>query len=143
MAKMLHNKGRSVDELIDLVPPEEQKIVRRLRALIRECLPHALEKNTYGAPFYARHRMICFVWPPSLYWGSKNRTLQERGVTLGFCQGNRMMNEHKLLISEGRKQMYCIYYQSLSEIDEDQVRAWLYEADLIDQEFGKKRRKVR
>lgn len=143
MAKMLHNKGRSVDEIIDQVPAEEQKIVRRLRSLIHECLPHVLEKNSYGAPFYTRNKMICFVWPPSLFWGSKNRTLQERGVSLGFCQGNRMMNEHKLLLKEGRKQMYCIYYKSLAEIDEDQVRAWLYEADLIDQEFNKKRKKVR
>jgi hypothetical protein len=143
MAKMLHNKNRSVDELIELVCREEQVIVRRLRAIIRECLPHAIEKNTYGAPFYSRHRMICFLWQPSLYWGSKNRTLEERGVTLGFCQGNRMMNERKLLLREGRKQMYCIYYRSLDEIDEDQVRAWLYEADLVDQEFQKKRKKIR
>ena len=84
---------RSVDEIIDAIPREEQVIVRRLRALVLECLPTATEKNTYGAPFYVNHKMICFIWPPSLTWAGKARTLQERGVSLGFCQGHLMLNE--------------------------------------------------
>jgi len=131
---------RSVDEIIDAIPREEQVIVRRLRVLVLECLPTAMEKNTYGAPFYVHHKMICFIWPPSLNWGGKKRTLQERGVSLGFCQGHLMLNDDGALLAEGRKQMYCMYFKSLKEINEAQIRALLFEADLIDQSFSKKKR---
>jgi len=79
--------------------------------------------------------MICFIWPPSLQWGSKTYTVQSKGVTLGFCQGNLFANEDRVLLPEGRKQVYCIYFKSLAEIQETQVRALLFEADLIDQGF--------
>ena len=62
-------------------------------------------------------------------------------VALGFCQGNKMANEQGLLHADGRKQVYCMYFNSLSEIDEAQVRALLYEASIIDEEFGRQRKK--
>ena len=131
---------RFVDEIIEVFPKDEQVIVKRLRALVLECLPKASEKNTYGAPFYSHHRMICFIWPPSLNWGDKKYTLLERGVTLGFCQGNLMSNEDGALLAENRKQMYCVYYRSLKDINESQVRSWLYESELIDESFAKRKR---
>ena len=133
---------RDVDEIIETLPRDEQIIVKRLRKLVLECLPSATEKKSYGAPFYVHHRMICFIWPPSLNWGGKKRTLVERGVSLGFCQGHLMLNEDGLLLAEGRKQMYCMYFRSPKEIDEEQIRALLFEAELIDQEFSKKKNKV-
>lgn len=131
----------SVEEIIARLPGEEQLIVKKLRSLVLECLPTATEKNTYGAPFYTHHRMICFIWPPSLYWGGKNRSLKDRGVTLGFCQGNLMANEDGILLAEGRKQMYCMYFKSPKEIDDVQIRALLFEAELIDKSFSKARKK--
>jgi hypothetical protein len=127
----------SVEEIIAHLPGEEQLIVKKLRSLVLECLPTATEKNTYGAPFYTHHRMICFIWPPSLYWGGKNRSLKDRGVTLGFCQGNLMANEDGILLAEGRKQMYCMYFKSPKEIDDVKIRALLFEAELIDKSFSK------
>ena len=86
--------AESVDEVIMSLPRSEQVIVKRLRALILECLPKATEKISYRVPFYKRHRMICFIWPPSIYWGPKKQwnDKEEKGVTLGFCQGNLMSN---------------------------------------------------
>jgi hypothetical protein len=127
----------SVDEIILGLPRQEQVIVKRLRALILETLPHAVEKNNYGAPFYVGNRMMLFIWPPSLYWGN-NRKLPNKGVTLGFCQGNRMDNSGGHLLVEGRKQVYCMYFNSLKEIDEDLIRALIFEADLVDKQFRKK-----
>ncbi len=129
-----------IDEIILNLPVEERIIVKRLRTLALECLPTATEKNLYGAPFYTHHRMICFIWPPSIYWASKNRTLDERGVTLGFCQGNLMSNEKGILLKENRKQMYCIYFKSIKEIDDEMIRSLLFEADLVDQDFRKKKK---
>jgi hypothetical protein len=132
---------RSVDEVILGLPKAEKIIVSRLRAIIQECLPRATEKNSYGVPFYTHHRMICFIWPPSVYWGPKKDSWGSKGVTLGFCQGNRMANEDGALLAEGRKQVYCMYFNSVKEIDEGQIRALLFEADLVDEEFAKKKKR--
>lgn len=134
---------KSVDEIIISLPRAEQVLMKRLRSLILECLPKAEEKVSYSVPFYRRNRMICFIWPPSIFWGP-NRTLetqQAKGVALGFCQGNLMSNEDRVLLAEGRKQVYCMYFHSLKDINESQLRALLFEAGLVDESFRKKKRK--
>jgi hypothetical protein len=134
--------AKSVDEVILSLPKNEQVIMKRLRTLILECLPKATEKVSYDVPFYNHHRMICFIWPPCVYWGPRKRwhDKKEKGVTLGFCQGNLMSNEDGALLAEGRKQVYCMYFKSLNEINEEQVRALLYEAELVDEGFKKKKK---
>ena len=138
---------KTVDEMIMSLPKVEQVIVKRLRALVQECLPAATEKGYYGegVPFYTHHRMICFIWPGSVYWGPKKdpETQKNKGVSLGFCQGNLMSNEDGVLQAEGRKQIYVMYFHSLNEIREDQVRALLFEAGMIDDSFGIKKKKVK
>lgn len=133
------NTQKPVDEIIADLPRSEQVIVKKLRAIILDCLPKAQEKNSYGVPFYRRNRMICFIWPPSIRWGP-TKGEKEKFVVLGFCQGNLMANENHVLLAEGRKQVYCMYFKFLKEIDESQVRALLFEAGMIDDEFGKKRK---
>jgi hypothetical protein len=141
--------GITVDEMIMNLPKTEQVIVKRLRALVQECLPQAIEKHYYGegVPFYTRHRMICFIWPASVSvsWRPKRNAASQKpkGVSLGFCQGNLMSNEDGVLLSEGRKQMYVMYFHSLQEIDEDQVRALLFEAAMIDDTFGEKKKRAK
>ena len=68
----------------------------------------------------------------------KNAPAQKR-VVLGFCQANKMSNENGILLAEGRKQVYCVYFTSLKEINDEQIKALLFEAELIDQEFKKKK----
>jgi hypothetical protein len=139
--------ARTVDEMIMNLPKAEQVIVKRLRALVQECLPQATEKGYYGegVPFYTRHRMICFIWPGSVFWGPKRNpeTQKAKGVSLGFCQGNLMANEDGVLQAEGRKQVYVMYFHSLKEISEDQVRALLFEAAMIDDSFGEKKKRAK
>lgn len=132
------DSNKSVDEVIESLPRPEQIIVKKLRDIILDCLPKAQEKNSYGVPFYRRNRMICYIWPPSIQWDSKMKNNNDR-VVLGFCQGNLMANENNVLLVEGRKQVYCMYFKSLKEIDETQIRALLFEAGMIDEEFGKKK----
>ena len=132
---------KSLEEIILELPPEEQIIVKRLRAIILECLPNATEKASFGFPLYTHHRMICFVWPPSIVLGSKRtpKKLKTKGIILGFCQGNLMANEDGSLLAEGRKQGYYMYFKSVHEIEDKQIRALLFEADLIDESFRKKK----
>jgi hypothetical protein len=131
----------AIDELIMNLPTSERAMVSHLRALIKECLPKATEKTYYdeGFPFYAHNRLICFIWPSSARMVPK-RIQKSKAVTLGFCQGNRMSNEDGVLQSEGRKQVYVMYFHTLADIDDDQIRALLYEAEMIDETFSKKKR---
>ena len=121
----------NVDDMVDALPKEERVIVNRLRALVAECIPKAEEKGYYdwAVPFYKRNRLICFIWPKP-----------PEGVTLGFQYGNLMSNEDGALLAEGRKQVYVLYIRSMKELDENQVRALLYEAAMIDEDFAKKKR---
>jgi hypothetical protein len=49
-----------------------------------------------------------------------------------------MSNEEGTLLAEGRKQVYVMYFMSLKDLDEQQVRARLFEAAMIDDQFAKR-----
>lgn len=140
-------KGHTVDEMIDTLPKAEQLIIRRLRALILECLPNATEKAYYGLgiPYYSHHRQICFIWPASVVWGPNrtNESQKKKGTTFGFCQGNLMSNDDGILLAEGRKQVYVMYFHSVTEINDSIVRQLLFEASFIDDGFSEKKRKLK
>ena len=134
-------KAKSVEEALQRVPKEERVVVERLRVLVKECLPKAEEKAYYGVgvPFYRHNRLICFIWPPSINFGKDNRAHQEKGVSLGFNQGNLMSNDEGVLLAEGRKQVYVMYFKTVADIDEQLVRSLLYEAEMLDDSFRKKK----
>lgn len=145
---MPNPKYGDVDEMVAALPADERVLVNRLRALVTECLPKVIEKAYYGigVPFYTHNRLVCFIWPPSVFWGTGKKPKEPRnpkGVTLGFCQGNKMSNEDGALLAEGRKQVYVIYIKSMKDLDETQVKALLFEAGMVDEEFAKKKRPAR
>ena len=49
-----------------------------------------------------------------------------------------MSNEDDVIKSEGRKQVYVLHNLSLSNLDDGEVCALLYEAAMIDSSFKKK-----
>jgi len=139
-------KFGNVDEMIAVLPRDERVVANRLRALIAECIPKAEEKAYYGlgVPFYRHNKLICFIWPPSVYWdprGKKKESRNPKGTSLGFCQGYLMSNEDGVLLAEGRKQVYVMYFKALNEVNENQVRALLFEAAMIDESFKKNLKK--
>jgi hypothetical protein len=130
----------TVEEMITNLPKDERVIVTRLRSLIMECLPLAIEKPYYGlgVPYYSHHRQICYIFPASALYGCSqvpDKSPSNKKIALGFCQGNRMSNEHSVLYSEGRKQVRVMYFNSLGDLNEAQVRALLFEAGMIDDSF--------
>ena len=135
-----------VDAAILKLPREERVMVQRLRTLVKDCLPKASEQAYYGmgVPFYRHNRLICFIWPPSFFWGPKRtpETQRAKGLALGFCQGNLMLNEEGHLLAEGRKQVYCMYFHKASDINEPLIRSLLFEAGMIDESFSRKKRKT-
>jgi hypothetical protein len=134
-----------IDDMIANLPRNEQVLVKKLRALIIECIPQATEKTYHDLriPFYSRNRLICFIWPPSIQWeaGGNQKKQKEKGVSLGFNQGKLMSNEDGILLAEGRRQVYVMYFKKLEDIDEAKVRALLFEAAMIDEQFAKKKKK--
>ena len=48
-----------------------------------------------------------------------------------------MSNENNLLKAERRKQVSVMYFYTLRDIREDEVRALLFEASMIDDSFRK------
>jgi hypothetical protein len=51
-----------------------------------------------------------------------------------------MSNDDRALVAEGRKQAYCMYFSSLKEINEEHIRALLFEAEMIDDGFKKNKK---
>ena len=138
-------KTVDIDQMIATLPRDEQVLVKRLRTLVTECIPQAIEKayDDMVMPFYTRNRMICFIWPPSVVWeqNADYEKQKAKGVALGFNQGKLMSNEDGVLLAEGRKQVYMMYFKKLGDIDENQLRALLFEAAIIDAQFTKKKKK--
>ena len=52
-----------------------------------------------------------------------------------------MSNEDGALLSEGRKQVHVMYFKKLEDIDEAQVKALLFEAAMIDEQFARKKKR--
>ncbi|MEZ4946121.1 MAG: DUF1801 domain-containing protein [Cyclobacteriaceae bacterium] len=131
--------SRSFDEILFGLPRVEQELVKRLRTLIIECIPKATEHvyDDVDFPFYRHNKLICYIWPASMVWkNSPPETPNEKGTALGFNQGHLMSNEEGTLLAEGRKQVYVMYFKSLKDLDEQQVRARLFEAAMIDDQFA-------
>ena len=58
---LMMKKAANVDEYIDGAPKEVQERLRQLRALILQVSPDAIERISYGMPFYEYHgRLIYF-----------------------------------------------------------------------------------
>jgi Domain of unknown function (DU1801) len=128
--KMQNVSFNSLDDFFDFLPPDEQKIVQLLRQTVLDCLPRAKEKLSFNVPFYAVNKTICFIWPGSVWWGSKQSIY---GVQFGFVQGHKLTNIDQHFRAGQRKQVILKTYQNIQEIDTEILRAMLYEAYLIDQ----------
>ncbi|RNI31632.1 DUF1801 domain-containing protein [Rufibacter latericius] len=121
-------KFDTVEELLAYLPLEERKLVAELRQLVFECLPFCSEKLSYNVPFYVGHTRICFIWPGSVPWG----TVKQKGVQLGFCNGNLLQDDADYLEKGKRKQVFTKTFAQVNELDYDLIKVLLYEAGEVD-----------
>jgi hypothetical protein len=124
---------KSVEEFLEFLPPDEFQIVEYLRNLIFNLVPGVTEKLNYNVPFYKRNKNILFIWPSSVLWGNKK---SYSGVRLGFTNGYLMNDEINYLDKGDRKQVYYKDFSSIKEIDVDVLKAYLFEAVLIDEKLS-------
>lgn len=121
----------TVEGLLEFLPADELKVTQFLRQLVFDCIPNVQEKISYNVPFYKVHKTICFIWPASVKWGKKQGY---SGVRFGFQNGNLLTDEYSYLDRGNRKQVYYRDFLSIKEIDVELLRAFIFEAALIDQE---------
>ena len=127
-------KFRNIDDFLEFLPQEELEIVEFLREIVYECVPDVKEKLSYNVPYFKRFYNICFIWPASVFWGSK-KTYE--GVRFGFTKGYLMQDEHDYLDKTNRKQVYMRDFKSIEEIDVQVLKSYLFEAVVIDEELFK------
>jgi hypothetical protein len=135
--KMQNVNFGTIDEFLEFLPDDELKIVELLRKIIFNCLPDIAEKLSYNVPFYKRHRNLFFIWPASVLWGNKKTYT---GVRLGFTNGYLMDDENGYLDKGYRKQVYFKDFASITAIDVDLLKSYIYDAATVDEAFKKKRK---
>lgn len=79
-------------------------------------------KIRYKIPFYYNRSWICYLNPIK---GDK--------IELAFLRGNELSNEQGLLDNKGRKQVYGIEFEKVSDIKEEVLYEILQEAVLLDE----------
>ena len=80
------------------------------------------EKIRFKIPFYYGRSWICFLNPVK---GGK--------IEVAFIRGNELSNDQGLLESKGRKQVYGIEFEKVSEIPLQLMNEIIHEAILLDQ----------
>ncbi len=135
--KMQNVDFRTVAELLDFLPENQLAIVERLRELVFDCIPHVEERLSYNVPFYRNNKLICFIWPGSVSWGNVSTW---DGVEFGFNYGYLLADEAGYLDRGKRKQVYTKRFYTVKDINEDILRDYLYEAAILDEEAGRKRK---
>lgn len=128
--KMQEVSFRHIDEFFEYLPDDERTITELLRKLILGCDSRITEKLSYNVPYYKLHRQFCFIWPASILWGKK-KTYD--GVRLGFTSGHLLSDEIGYLDRGDRKFVSYKDFRSVTEIDANILRTYLYEALAIDE----------
>lgn len=135
MNKFQNISFKSVDEFQDFLPDHELEIVELLRKIIIESIPECKERLAYNVPFFYKHKRICYVWPSSVPWGN----VKLKGVSIGFTNGYLLHDEIGYLEKGTRKQVYTKTFHSVSEVNIDLLKVFLFEAAEIDKHLHKKK----
>jgi hypothetical protein len=128
---------KNIDELLEFLPEDELKIVEMLRKIVFSCIPDIEEKFSYNVPYYKRHSNICYIWPSSVPWGN----VKLSGVQFGFNRGYLMQDDIDWLEKGKRKQVFWKTFHSIKEIDVGLLKAYIFEAVLVDEADSKRKRK--
>ncbi len=80
------------------------------------------EKIRYKIPFYYGKSWICYLNPA-----------KDGKVEYAFVRGNELSNAQGLLDSKGRKQVYSIEFEKVSDIPHSTIQEVIQEAILLDE----------
>ena len=127
-------KIKSLVQLYDSIPENEMIIVDVLRQIIKANLPeYCKEKISYNVPYFFGNKGICIIWPSAIPRGGI-----KSGVLLGFWQGNLLEDKHQYLTHGTNKKIYYKIYNTIKEINQEEILLLLKEAVILDRSFSKK-----
>jgi hypothetical protein len=125
---------KNVSDFLNYLPKDELEITNFLRQMVLEIMPHAKEKLSWNIPSYSINKSICFIWPASVKWGKKETYV---GVRFGFMHGN-LLNPANTYFDLGKRKMVSWRdFKSITEIDAEILKATIYEAMFVDEQFSK------
>jgi uncharacterized protein YbaR (Trm112 family) len=98
---------------------------REVMLYFHDMLTHELNltaKMRFKIPFYYGKSWICYINPT-----------KKGKIELAFVRGNELSNFQGILDNKGRKQVYSIEFETVSEIPKQLVEEIIQEAILLDE----------
>ena len=80
------------------------------------------EKIRYKIPFYYGKSWICYLNPT-----------KDGKIEFAFIRGNELSNAQGLLENKGRKQVYSLTFEKVSDIPQSTIQEIIQEAILLDE----------
>lgn len=105
----------SVDDFIATkVLPELRPVVERIREVMKECAPNALEIISYGIPAYRVNNIIAVLSPT------------KKDITLAFSRGAEFEDTYNLLKGVG-KVSKNLKFKKVSDINKDIICYYIHQ----------------
>lgn len=122
-----------VEDFIYQFEGKQREVMMYFHKLLTNDL-NLTEKIRFKIPFYFSRSWICYLNP-----------LKNGKVEFAFVRGNELSNFRGILDSKGRKQVYSIEFENVSEIPLMEVNEIIQEAILLDETkpYGSKRKSKR
>lgn len=106
----------AVDTFVqDMMRPELQALVARLRALMHEAAPHATEQISYGLPMWKAHGYLAWISPT------------QQAITFGFTYGAYFTDPYGLLTGRGKHARH-VKLKSAADAEHPVLRDYIRQA---------------
>jgi hypothetical protein len=110
----------TVDDYVNSkVPRQHRETVAMLRAVVRECAPHAEELVSYGMPVFKVTKIFAWINPTP------------KGITFGFARGLQFEDKFDLLRGTGKGSRH-IKIKSPGSVDMAALRYYIGQAVALD-----------
>jgi hypothetical protein len=113
----------TVDAYVEALPDEHRQIVERLRRIVKEAAPEAIESIKWAQPVYEQFGPFAYIKAFKTY------------VNFGFWRGVEIDRGRGFLQSGGSR-MAHVSLRSSKEIDRAQLAAMVKEAIRLNKELG-------
>ena len=115
------NNMTKVEDFIYHYEDSQRKIMLYFHELLTTELG-LIEKIRFDIPFYYGKSWICYLNP-----------IKETKIEFAFVRGNELSNEQGVLSNKGRKQVYSIEFEKISDIPLKIMNEIIQEAILLDE----------
>jgi hypothetical protein len=119
----LHSQGVSVDDYLAKVAPWQRMVIEKLRIVVRDAAPNALESIKWGQPVYEHKGPFAYI---------KAHAAQ---VNFGFWRGAELSDDKRMLQGEGERMRHVKILET-QPIDELTLAAFVKQAVQLNDKKG-------